>query len=241
MKPTVCLVTCTKNRHRHLERVVRFVLNQTYSGKLYHLIYNNSEIPLELDDKLDVNKFLLVNNHLSYSTGKPYVTLGEIYNDAITHIPEDTDIVNMMDDDDIYLPDHVEEGVKGILRHGKLAYKPKKSWYRHLKSISLQENTLEPSIFVDFNHLKQYGFSLETTAQHLQWIDPLITSNQIIADPDGKPTYICDWSQDIPTFKTSGNPNNPQNFKNYSDWSKDKGDGIITPCTNGWAEHYYKL
>jgi len=237
----VCLITATKNRHKQLERVVRFVMNQTYKGKIYHLIYNNSDIPLELDKQLDTNKFILVNNHLSYTTGQPYTTLGEIYNDAITHVPEDTQIVSMMDDDDIYLPNHVEEGIKGILRHNKLAYKPKKSWFRYGKTVSLQDNTLEPSIFVDFQHLKKYGFSLETTAQHLQWIQPLIDIDEIVADPEGKPTYICDWSQDIPTYKTSGNPNNPHNFKSYSDWSKDIGDNIITPCAIPRAERYYKL
>ena len=90
-------------------------------------------------------------------------------------------------------------------------------------------------------HVKKHGFSLETTAQHLKWVNPLVYENQIFVDSNGKPTYICDWSQEIPTFKTSGNPSNPENFNNYADWSKDIGDGIITPCSDSWAKHYYKI
>lgn len=237
----VCLLTCTKDRHKHLERLVRFVMNQTYTGKVYHVIFNNSSEKLRLDDYLPTDKFILVNNPLDTKTNKPYSTLGQIYNDAIAFIPEDTDIINFMDDDDIYLPDHVEEGVKGYIKGEVKGYKPQKSWFRYLKQISLAENVLEPSIFVDFKHVKQCGFGDETTAQHHKWLNPLIESNQIFVDPNGKPTYICDWSQDIRTFKTSGDPNNPHNFENYSRNSTDKGDGLISPCSDSWAKHYYKL
>ena len=235
----VCLLTATKNRHQQLERVVRFVLNQT-SGDWVHLIYNNSCKPLKLDRELENGKFILVNNCISSSSGGTYKTLGEIYNDAIKHVPEDCDVINFMDDDDIFFPDHVEEGLKGLERGGKTAYKPQKSWYRYLTELSLAENTLEPSIFVKIDHIKKFGFSNETTAQHLQWVNPLVYGNDIFVDPKGKPTYLCDWSQEISTFKTSGDPNNPHNFSNYEAWSRDEGDGIITPCSESWAEHYYK-
>lgn len=235
----VCLITATKNRHKQLERVVRFVLNQTYDNYV-HLIYNNSPIPQKLNTNLPPEKFILVNNHLNLRTLKPYTNLGEIYIDAMKFVPEDVDIVNFADDDDVFLPNHIEEGVKGIERGGVIAYKPFKSWFKYGKQVSLENNTLEPSIFVKLEHVKKYGFSEETTAQHLQWVNPLVAENNIFCDPEGIPTYICDWSQDIPTFKTSGDPNNPQNFNNYTANSQDSGDGVITPCSESWAKHYYK-
>lgn len=238
----VCLITATKNRHRQLERVVRFALNQT-SNDWVHLIYNNADLPLRLNSNLPQDKFILINKSLCSSTKKPYNNLGDIYNDIIPFIPEDCDVVNFMDDDDIFFPTHVEEGIKGMIRGGLTAYKPLKSWYKQKgrdKPI-LVENVMEPSIFVRTEHIKKYGFSQETTAQHIQWVDPLLINKEIFADPDGPATYICDWSQEIPTFKTSGNPNNPENFKNYSDWSKDVGDGIITPCSSSWASHYCNI
>ena len=242
MKPTVTLITCTKNRHKHLSRVVRFVLNQTYSGKIYHLIFNNATEKLRLNTNLSPEKFILVNNCRSYLTGNKYTNLGEIYNDAITHVPADTDIVNMMDDDDIYFPNHVEEGVKGLLESGKKAYKPQKSYYKRGKSTTiLAENVLEPSIFVRFEHIKKFGFSEETTAQHHKWINPLIQEGEIIVGKPGIPTYICDWSGELPTFKTSGNPHDPNNFKNYETNTRDIGDGIVTPCSEKLAKYYYRL
>lgn len=239
-QPKVALITATKNRHKQLERVVRFAMDQTYDNWV-HLIYNNASSSQRLNSNLPSDKFILVNNHLNLKTQKPYETLGDIYTDILSFIPEDCDIINFMDDDDVFLPNHVEEGVKGIQRGGLLAYKPQKSWYRHGKRISLVENTLEPSIFVMSTHLRKYGFSSETTAQHLQWVNPLVTEHQIFVDPSGPATYICDWSQGIPTFKTSGDPNNPNNFTNYSNWSKDSGDGIITPCSESWGKHYCRI
>lgn len=233
----VCLLTCTKDRHQHIERVVRFVLDQTVNNYV-HLIYNNSVRPLRLASDLPSDRFVLINNPLSLTTGKPYTTLGEIYNDAITYIPEDCDVVTMMDDDDLYSPQHVEKGLDGLVRGGKLAYKPKRSWYRYLTTRKLVENVMEPSIFVKTEHIKKYGFSLETTAQHHQWLAPLESEDQIFVDPNGEPTFTCDWSQSISTFKTSGDPHNPINFQNYEKHTQDFGDDIITPAPVGL--HNYK-
>lgn len=184
---------------------------------------------------------MLINNHINLKTGKPYETLGDIYNDILTFVPDDIDVINFMDDDDIFMENHVEEGIKGLLRGNKKAYKPKFSWYRHGKSIDKVNNVLEPSIFVMASHVKQYGFGAETTAQHHKWLRPLEINNEIFIDPDGPSTYVCDWSQTIPTFKTSGDPNNPNNFANYSKNSKDSGDKIITPCNKSWANHYRRI
>lgn len=234
----VCLVTATKDRHKQLERVVRFALDQTYEDWV-HLIYNNSSTEQRLNKNLPAGKFILINNHLSLKNHKPYSTLGDIYNDILTFIPEDVQVINFMDDDDVFLPNHVEEGVKGLQRGGLLAYKPEKSWYKHMKQkATLVVNTMEPSIFVAKDHVMKYGFSSETTAQHLQWVNPLIQQHQIFVDPEGPATYICDWSQEIGTFKTSGDPHNPKNFTNYELWSKDSGDQIITPINESWANHY---
>lgn len=237
----VCLITATRDRHKQLERVVRFALDQTYDNWV-HLIYNNSPISQRLNNNLPKDKFILVNNFLGLKTGKPYQTLGDIYNDILHFVPEDVDVINFMDDDDVFLQNHVEEGVKGLQRGGLTAYKPQKSWYKHLKvNPVLVENNLEPSIFVKADWVRKYGFSSETTAQHLQWLNPLVQQKQIFVDPNGPATYICDWSQEIGTFKTSGDPNNPNNFINYANWSQDSGDKIITPCGESWANHYRRL
>lgn len=233
MALTVCAITATSNRHRQLERVVKCIQDQDYTGKFYHLIFNNSCNVQRLNSNLDKSKFILINNCLNTQTHQKYSSLGEIYQDLLQFIPEDVDLVTFTDDDDLYLPNHISEGVKGYEKGKTKAYKPLKSWFKTSPiNLELVNNTLEPSIFIEFSHIKQYGFSLETTAQHLQWLNPLVYNQEIFVDPEGVPTYICDWSQEIATFKTSGDPNNPNNFNNYHNWSSVNNltdDGIITP------------
>lgn len=239
--PVVCLITATHGRHKCVERIVRFVLDQDYQGKIYHLIYNNACISQRLNKNLPEDKFILVNNCHNKITGQRYENLGQIYRDAITFIPEDAEVVNMMDDDDIFLPAHVSSGINGLLKGGKTAYKPDQSYYRDRGNFVKMVNTFEPSIFVRKDHILKYGFADNTTEQHLQWVHPLIESGEIFCDPDGESTLIYDWSQEIPTYKTSGDFHNPKNFENCRAHSDDHGDGIITPATPREVSKYYKM
>lgn len=235
----VCLITATKGRHALLERSVRFSLDQTYHD-IVHLIYNNSEIDQRLNNNLLTGKYILVNNHIDKVTNLPYTNLGAIYRDALSYIPEDVEVITHFDDDDVFLPNHVHEGVKGLIKGRKTAYKPQKSFYKTRKGISLMNNVLEPSIFVKKEHVMKYGYSKTSTPQHLQWLQPLIDSGDIFEDKDGLPTLIYDWSHDIPTYKASGNHKNPDNFSNFEKASSDHGDRIITPISAIKAQIYYK-
>lgn len=205
------------------------------------MIYNNSCIAQKLNRNLPTDRFILVNNCIDELTKKTYTNLGDIYRDAVKYIPEDVDVINFSDDDDIFLPNHIEEGVKGLIRGGKTAYKPEKSYFKQRGRTILIENVLEPSIFVKKDHVLQYGFSNTSTPQHHQWLQPLIDSGDIYADPKGIPTLIYDWSQEIPTFKTSGDPLNPKNFTNFDKFSKDEGDRIITPAAIKETVKYYDI
>src|SRR5687768_607415 len=177
----VLAICATCGRHTLLERSLGLFLRQDYQGEHTLLIYNNSPIeqsltPLELPDNKHV---ILINQHIDSRTGLQYTNLGAIYNDVLNYISlEKHWIVTHWDDDDLFLPNHIEEGVKGFKRGMVKGYKPKKSYYRSAEGITLTENTLEPSIFVCPVHLKMYGYSLKTTEQHLQWVEPLKDENQ---------------------------------------------------------------
>lgn len=235
----VTAITATAGRHMCIERSIRLFLDQTYENAV-QLIYNNSEVDQVLDEDIPNGKIILVNNGRDLETKDKYQSLGAIYRDSLKFVPEGTDIITFWDDDDQFLPTHIEEGVKGYLRGGKSAYKPKFSWYKHRGGFDKMENNLEPSIFVSYEHIKKYGFSDKTTEQHLHWLEPLIAANDIYVDPDGPSTLIYDWSQEIPTFKTSGDFHNPNNFNNYRRNSQDHGDGIITPISKYEAATYYR-
>lgn len=243
----VACITATCGRHRCVERTLAFFINQETKRDIFLLIYNNSDVEQSLPDlNLPPNKkVLLVNNHINLRTGEPYTNLGDIYTDTLSFIPDEYNILTFMDDDDIFLPNHIEEGVKGYIRamlrsdRPYLAYKPAKSYYRDVRGVSLMSNTLEPSIFVETKHVRDYGFSPVTTEQHLRWVNPLVSKNQIFVDENGSPTLIYNWGDSFHTFKTSGDFHNPNNFHNYRTSSKDHGDRIITPDPD--ADKYYQL
>lgn len=253
MKVMALMATC--GRHTLCERSVRLFLDQDYKGEHGLLIYNNSPVEQRLDAhdidqsqwiKYSGNKsFLLVNRHTDSQTGEPYTNLGAIYRDALNYLPEDAEIVIHWDDDDLFLPNHISEGVKGVYKaksQGKMAYKPAQSYYRHPGGIQLMSNTLEPSIFVPFSHLREHGYHESTSDQHLKWVDPLAYGGQILVDQQGAPTLIYNWGDvEIPTFKTSGNAGHPNNFGNYRNFSHDHGDRVITPWPADKVKKYYDL
>lgn len=242
--PKVCVITCTAGRHTCIERSTGLFLSQTYKGKAVQLVFNNSEVFQRLDniDLPDNKEILLVNKH-STLEGKRFTTLGEIYEEAIRFVPEDCEIISFWDDDDLFLPNHINEGVNGYLRAlevNKEAYKPSKSYYRDPGAISLVENTLEPSIFVKADIIYSVGFYNSTADQHLKWVNYLRDNDLLLVDHNGKPTLIYNWGDMIPTWKTSGDPDNPKNFENYRNFSKDHGDGIISPTSRDELTKYWK-
>jgi len=236
----VVCITCTAGRLSCLERSVRMFLEQDYPDAI-QLIYQNSPNYLQLDPSVPADKVIIINNYLDLKTGKRYETLGAIYRDALTFVPEGVDVINHFDDDDFFLPEHISKGIEGLISSGKTAYKAKKSIFlqKGLKPI-LTENVMEPSIFVKKEHIDKYGYSEETTAQHLQWVQPLIDSGDIYAPLDGTPTLAYNWNALGETvFKTSGNPKNPENFKNYHNYSQDYGQGVLLPVTKEEIQVFY--
>lgn len=236
------MICATKNRHTHLEKLVRFFLEQDYTGKHTLLIYNNSVEKLVLGDiKLPENKeIILVNNYLSLETDAPYTNMGDVMQDALTYAYDigEFDLVSHMDDDDIYLPNHISEGVKGYARGGKMGYKPAQSYFKSAGKLELSANNLEPSIFVGWEYLNQEGYNKDAVTYHQKWLDKLLEHDQISIDKKGIPTLIYDWSGEIPVHKISGNPC-AANFDQHTLGSTDVGDGVITPMPQERLQHYY--
>ncbi len=242
----VLAICGTNGRHKCLERVVRFFLDQDYAGPHTLLIYNNScHIQLLSDMHLPANKrILLVNQCVDSITSKPYNSVGAIFNDILRVAPLTSDVATHFDDDDIYLPHHISEGVKGIEKaydQGRLAYKPFYSYYRDAYKVTKAHNTMEPSVFVDFHYLSKTGYRPGVVDYNQGWLDPLIESDKLLIDPQGVPTFIYDWSSEIPVFKISGAANTKENFDNHHKNSKDEGDHIITPILERYAQYYYSL
>lgn len=242
----VLCITATKNRHTHLRKLVRCFIEQDYEGEHTLFILNNAITSLSMGlIPLPPNKQIIVHNRsVSIETNLPYSNLGSIYNDGLKIIEAfgiKPDIVNHMDDDDYYFSDHISKGVEGFKRGGIMAYKPKYSFYRDSKGMEKVSNVLEPSIFVDFTHLRVSGYWDENVRVHHKWLDPLIDTKMIFVDDEGESTFVYDWSQDIETYKTSGNPSLPTNFQDYDKNSYDYGDNQITPADDYVVNYFNNL
>lgn len=247
-------ICCTHGRFRCLQRALQCYIDQTYQGESAMFICNSGE-PLKLPDdfKLPENKHVYIDNCKLMN----FQTVGEKYTHALQmcmRIFPETSVIFSEDDDDIFLPNHLLEGHFGTMSAGiqfKKAYKPKQSWFRYrdrdgILQISKQENTLEPSIFVNVDWLLKYGYAPVSVKYHQQWLDPLIEQNKIFIYPDGKSTLIYNWGDNTNgpdswgIYKMSGSGNdNQQNFIAHSRTSTDMGNGILTP--SGDNSSYYKL
>lgn len=220
MKVTSLMATC--GRHFYCERSVGMFLSQNYKQK-HLIIIQNSEKDQILDRQY--SDITLINK-------SGFSNLGSIYNYALNFIPEDTDAVCLFDDDDIYMPEHIQEGVNGLLRGEKKAYKPKFSFLQMKDQISKTNNVLEPSWFIKYEVVKEQKFREETGKHHFNWIDWCVKNKQIYVDPDGPSTFVYTWgNQERPVYKTSGYSKRPNAFELYRKNSQDHGDGVITPMS----------
>lgn len=229
----ILIITCTYGRHSLLERAVRCFIDQDYKGEVTLFIYNNSAKSLKLEESINYNKkkIILVNNSKDLLTGENYDNVGSIFRDALSLCPQNMETCTFGDDDDIYFPNHLSEGMKGIGKareQGKLAYKPYYSWFWYNEQIKLANNTTEPSIFVDYEHVKKNGFDPLPASFHLKWVRAL-GQDGMLDDTEGKPTLVYDWGSGGGAHKISGRGDDIGNFWSHKTSSTDHGDGVITP------------
>lgn len=246
-------LTATHGRYKCLQRNLKCYIDQDYTGPSVMFICNSGK-PLKLpeDFELPAHKNIYIDN----CGAMGFSSVGEKYNHALKlalQLYPDISIVTSADDDDIFLPNHMSEGKTGIRRtaeQNKWGYKPQQSYYRYRDEngdvqIKLEQNTLEPSIFVFKQHLEQWGYANVSIKYHQMWLDPLFIMNDILVDPEGMPTLIYNWgdnggvdSWDI--YKMSGAAEDTQrNFNAHLLHSKDMGDGILYPAEDN--SEYYDL
>ena len=244
--PDVLALTCTAGRHSVLERAVRCFIDQDYEGNSTLLIYNNSSIVQSLSAiPLPKNKNIhLVNNSIDLETSNPYECVGAIFRDAITFVRNNNKVITHFDDDDIFLPWHLSEGIKGYnkaLKQKKLAYKPHYSYFWWEDQVKLLHNTLEPSFFIDLNFLRRVGYRKSVVDYNQSWTDALRDEDKLLCDITGKPSFIYDWSGKTGVHKISGASNDRRNYDEHRQWSRDEGDRLITPLSTPEIKYFYDL
>lgn len=142
-KSLVCCLTSTYGRLSKLNEVVTCFLNQDYENKRL-IILNNHPTPLTFD-----NPYVTIYNEPIYPT------LGDCRNRLIELACGD--FVRTWDDDDLYMPWTIRQGVENI--GNAPAWKPTRSWFwMKDKFPELSENVFEASMLVRIDVARKYRY-----------------------------------------------------------------------------------
>ena len=249
-------LTCTHGRYRCLQRNLRCYLDQTFTGSSVMFICNSGaplKLPAEFLSNISIQKHVYIDNCSLMN----FQSVGEKYQHAITLAKKlfpKINTVTSADDDDVFIPSHLVNGVHGLNQahlQDMRGYKPHQSYFRSrdsqgLEQISLQQNTFEPSMFIDADWILEHGYAPVSIRYHQQWLDLLLYENKLLISPEGIPTLIYNWGDNTTTadswgiYKMSGSgTDNQQNFLAHARGSRDMGTGILVPAEDN--SHYYNL
>jgi hypothetical protein len=221
MKATALM--CTYGRHNFVERSVRMFLEQDYENK-HLVIFQNSPVFQTLDQEYP--DITLVNQ-------SGFDTVGDVFEEAIKYLPSDTDLVFIWDDDDIYFKNHISNGVAGILKYNKSAYKPKFALMRDKYEISKISNTLEATWALRKEILLHAGFSkYNFTNSHRAWVRYCEENDKVYIDDKSPITFCYAWNNPEGVVVHTSAIENEENSKQiHHRLSADHGDRVITPCS----------
>lgn len=228
----VSFVCTTYGRFTCVERVVAQYHAQTYPNKELIIFNTDEEHPYSLG--FEDPSIIIVNNGIDYKTGEPYKNRGQICRDAVTHASGY--YFMLADDDDIYLPWHIEQAVDGIKENGKDAWKPEKSFFATRDKLILASNVMEASIIVKMDRIREIGFRCDLTGyEGLSWYVTLRNEGNL--DEHNKnyvPSYCFNWGDppELAGHKQSGRIDEPGNFENHKLRSTDFALRPLQKLTN---------
>lgn len=232
--PLVCCVMCTYGRFDIVEQSIGMFLKQDYENKKL-VVFNTADVPLVKGDYLNLMDNVEIVNQPLMENGEPYRSLGDVRNESVKHA--EGDVYICWDDDDLFLPWHITQGVKGLLKGGKEAWKPAESYWsldggKVFKGI--MGNAMEASVLAWLDIVKEYGFSTERSGgEHVDggWYDYVWTDTRCtIEEVSPFESYGYVWGDPRAPHKTSGHINDTNNFENHKKDSVDFGEGkLLTP------------
>lgn len=240
MNKKVSFICTTYRRFRCVERIVAQYFAQTYENKELIIFNTDMEYPYELG--FEDNSIKIINNDIDYKSNKPYENRGQICRDAITHATGD--YFMLADDDDIYLPWHMQQAVDGIEELGTDAWKPEASLFALTEKIQISQNVMEASIIVKMNRIREIGFREDITGyEGLSWVMQLNREGQL--DEHNKnyvPSYSFNWSDpyDMGGHKQSSFIGTEGNFENHKKLSTDYVKGPLNRKSEEYINEVYK-
>ena len=223
----ISFVCTTYRRFTCVQRIVNQFYAQSYPNKELIILNTDEEYPYELGFT-DPN-IIIINRGQSLKTKEPYKNRGEICTDAVTYATGD--YFMLADDDDIYLPWHLQQAVDGIELNGKDAWKPEMSFFASQTELKMVMNTMEASVIVKMNRIREIGFRSDLTGyEGLSWYTKLRDEGEL--DEHNKnyvPSYCFNWgdSHEVAGHKQSGNINDPNNFEQHKAATQDYAKGPL--------------
>lgn len=222
--PKVSAVMCTYRRFKCVERAMNCFLAQDYPNK--ELIIYNTDVENPIDPYgilLVSSDIIVVNSKTDSVTNTPYTNVGAIRRDALSWATGD--YVVTWDDDDIFLPHFMRQGIDKIYETGLPSFKPAESFFYSGDNLRLVRNTMEASVIADINKVREYGYLLETGSEGLGWYTKMRDNKELNENNTHCiPSYCFNWNDgdamDAP-HKQSGDIDNPNNFENHKKASKD--------------------
>ncbi|MFA5313828.1 MAG: glycosyltransferase family A protein [Methanomassiliicoccales archaeon] len=236
----VSCVCCTYGRFAILGRSLACWLYQDFPDSEL-IIYNTSPIPLQLHNKLRGFPIKVFNRSVN-ANGLPYSSLGEIRREALQQATGN--IYVCWDDDDLFLPWHISQGMQHILKENKVAWMPEQSYFSYDggKIYKHATNSMEASVLVSIREVLKYGFSNESGSEHLPWRRGLVDAEKLDEHCSVTPfeSYAYIWGEPLAPHKTSGDLRNPLNFENHKKYSDDFGEGkLLVPWAKERIDQYF--
>lgn len=224
-----CICT-TYRRYRCIERIIAMWQKQTYKDSELIIFNTDDENPMSLDESLKNENIIVINNHIDYETNKPYENTGAIRRDCVTHAKGD--YFMLWDDDDLYLDFNLQQAVEQIELSGKKAWKPRDSFFRMTHKLEFCRNTMEASVIVKMDAIREIGFRYDSGYESLSWYSKLRDEKELNEfEKEYIPAYCFNWgdTDGMSDHKQSGDINNPENFENHKKASQDIGGEPLKP------------
>ena len=230
----------TYGRFACVERSIMMWLLQDFEGPSELIVYNtDAEYPLVKDSTLLDKNIITINNNIDMITQEEYTNVGAIRRDAVSFATGEYYIC--WDDDDIFLPWNNRQCMDGILRHPDAkAFKPMYSLFETPAKLEQARNTLEASIIVHLQTIREIGFRMENGSEHLDWYTKLSYGGQMIEDEYSIPGYSYRWNDpDIAGHKQSGRMGAEDGFTEHKNASQDRATRPLTLQTDQSILHPY--
>ena len=226
MNPKVSSILCTYGRFNTVRQSITLWKYQDYDNKEL-IIFNTAPVPIELDESLKDYDIKVVNQQTETSKKKKYKSLGKIREDSLELATGD--VYSCWDDDDLFLPWHLSQGIRELTDNDLKSWMPAKSYWspNNGETFEHARNSMEATVFVYIDVLKKYGFAYENGTEHVPWRKGLVDDGLLSEDTEVTPfeSYAYMWGSSIAPHKTSGSVNNPNNFNDHKEQSVDFGKG----------------